>query len=112
MSSAVKREEGAGVRPDQFQRGYQIRLMAIVLTATFFSVMNSSMVNVALPTLMADFHIGIETSVWLYTGFTLPYAVSMPLLGQLGERIGTKKVFLGGIVVFMVASLLCSAAWR
>lgn len=111
MSSVPKAEEQVATQPDPAERGYRIRLMAIILTATFFSVMNSSMVNVALPTLMADFHIGIATSVWLYTGYTLPYAVSMPLLGQLGEREGPKRVFLVGVVIFMLASLLCSAAW-
>ncbi|MBV9280590.1 MAG: MFS transporter [Chloroflexi bacterium] len=93
------------------ENAYRTRLLAIILSATFFSVMNSNMVNTALPTLMADFHIGITTSIWLYTGYTLPYAVSMPLLGQLGERVGAKRVFLVGVVAFLASSLLCSAAW-
>jgi EmrB/QacA subfamily drug resistance transporter len=91
---------------------YRSRLLVVLLTATLFSVMNSSMVNVALPTLMRDFNIGLTSSVWLYTGYTLPYAVSMPLTGVLGERIGPKAVFLIGVGGFLVASLLCSVAWN
>jgi EmrB/QacA subfamily drug resistance transporter len=84
----------------------------VLLTATLFSVMNSSMVNVALPTLMRDFGIGLTSSVWLYTGYTLPYAVAMPLTGVLGERLGPKTVFLLGVGSFLAASLLCSMAWN
>src|SRR5436305_6199658 len=109
MSSTPSPREAPA--PDPGEHAYRIRLLAIVLTATFFSVMNSTMVNAALPTIMSSFDIGIETSIWLYTGYTLPYAVSMPLLGRLGDRVGAKRVFLVGLVGFMVASLLCSAAW-
>lgn len=109
--SSIPRRHDVPLPASEEDSGYGVRLLAVVLTATFFSVMNSNMVNVALPTLMSTFHIGIETSVWLYTGYTLPYAVSMPLLGQLGERVGAKRVFLVGVIAFMVASLLCSLAW-
>jgi EmrB/QacA subfamily drug resistance transporter len=91
---------------------YRTRLLVVLLTATLFSVMNSSMVNVALPTLMHDFGIGLTASVWLYTGYTLPYAVSMPLTGVLGERLGPKTVFIFGVGAFLLASLLCSLAWN
>jgi EmrB/QacA subfamily drug resistance transporter len=91
---------------------YRPRLLVVLLTATLFSVMNSSMVNVALPTLMRDFGVGLTASVWLYTGYTLPYAVSMPLTGVLGERLGPKPVFLMGVGGFLLASLLCSVAWN
>lgn len=91
---------------------YRIRLLVVLLTATLFSVMNSSMVNVALPTLMRDFGVGLTSSVWLYTGYTLPYAVAMPLTGVLGDRLGPKTVFLLGVGGFLAASVLCSVAWN
>jgi EmrB/QacA subfamily drug resistance transporter len=87
------------------------RLLAVILTATLFSVMNSTMVNVAIPSFMRDFHIGLAQSVWLYTGYVLPYAISQPLFGVLGEHLGAKRVFLYGTGAFLVTSLLCSAAW-
>lgn len=115
MSAAQRRE--APVRslpastPDRLSdEQYRTRLLVILLTATLFSVMNSSMVNVALPTLMRDFNVGLTSSVWLYTGYTLPYAVAMPLTGVLGERLGAKTVFLLGVGGFLLASLLCSVA--
>ncbi|HLJ67081.1 MAG TPA: DHA2 family efflux MFS transporter permease subunit [Chloroflexota bacterium] len=87
------------------------RLLAIILTATLFSVMNSTMVNVAIPSFMRDFHIGLAASVWLYTGYVLPYAISTPLFGVLGEHVGAKRVFIAGCVAFLITSLLCSTAW-
>lgn len=91
-------------------RPYQIRLLAVILTATLFSVMNSTMVNVALPSFMRDFHISLESSVWLYSGYVLLYAIAQPLFGVLGEHVGAKRVFLVGAVFFLLTSLLCSAA--
>jgi EmrB/QacA subfamily drug resistance transporter len=93
-------------------RAYGFRLLAIILTATLFSVMNSTMVNVAIPSFMRDFDIGLATSVWLYTGYVLPYAVTGPLFGVMGEHIGAKRVFLLGTAVFLFTSLLCSLAWN
>lgn len=103
----------SGARPDeeQAQQRYGFRLLGVVLTATLFSVMNSSMVNVAIPSFMRDFNIGLSTSVWLYTGFVLPYAIAQPLMGVLGEHVGVKRVFLVGAGFFLFASVLCSLAW-
>lgn len=91
--------------------GEGVRLLVVILTATLFSVMNSTMVNVAIPSFMRDFHIGLAASVWLYTGYVLPYAISQPLFGVLGEHVGARKVFLVGCGAFLVTSVLCSTAW-
>src|SRR5579875_3243732 len=101
-------EEGHG---DREQARYGTRLLVILLTATLFSVMNSTMVNVALPGFMREFGIDLSVSIWLYTGYVLPYAVAQPLMGVLGEHVGAKTVFLGGVAVFLATSLLCSTAW-
>lgn len=101
----------ASSREQAPSRSYGFRLLAIILTATLFSIMNSTMVNVAIPSLMRDFRIDLATSVWLYTGYVLPYAISQPLFGVLGEHVGAKTVFLFGTAAFLLTSLLCSAAW-
>lgn len=85
-------------------------ILPLVFTATFFSILNSSMVNVALPTIMRQFGVDLQYSVWLYTGYMLPYAVVMPISGSLGDMYGAKKVFLAGIAIFAAGSLLCSTA--
>lgn len=85
-------------------------ILPLVFTATAFSILNSSMVNVALPTIMNEFGVDFQYSTWLYTGYMLPYAIGMPIFGSLGDSYGSKLVFLGGIAVFSLGSLLCSTA--
>src|SRR5579859_6864947 len=94
------------------ERRYGNRLLAVLLTATLFSVMNGTMVYVAIPHFMRDLNIDLTASIWLYSGYVLPYSVAQPLLSTLGEHIGAKRVFLIGVGAFLVASLLCSIAWN
>jgi EmrB/QacA subfamily drug resistance transporter len=85
-------------------------IIGIVFTASFFSILNSGMVNVALPTIMNEFGVDFQYSTWLYSGYMLPYAVSMPIFGRLGDIYGQKKIFLLGVFIFTIGSLLCSMA--
>jgi len=84
--------------------------LALVFIGTFFSILNSSMVNVALPTLMTEFGIDIQHSTWLYTGYMLPYAIAMSIFGSLGDIYSAKRIFLLGVFIFALGSLACSTA--
>jgi EmrB/QacA subfamily drug resistance transporter len=84
--------------------------LALVFIGTFFSILNSSMVNVALPTLMIEFGIDIQSSTWLYTGYMLPYAIAMSIFGSLGDIYSAKRIFLLGVFIFAMGSLSCSIA--
>src|SRR5689334_13321743 len=80
MARAAQHVTGADEeRTRRDEERYGTRLLVILLTATLFSVMNSTMVNVALPRFMQDYHIDLSVSIWLYTGYVLPYAVAQPL---------------------------------
>ncbi len=85
-------------------------ILTIVFTATFLSILNTSMVNVALPTIMNEIGVDFQKSIWLSTGYMLIYAIAMPIFGSLGDMYGTKKVFLLGIFIFSFGSFLCSMA--
>jgi MFS family permease len=80
------------------------------LLATFLTVLNSSMVNIALPTLMVEFAIPIDQLTWVVTGYMLPYSIFMPMFGQLGDLYGRRKTFIAGIVIFLSGSVLASTA--
>ncbi len=82
----------------------------LVFIGTFFSILNSSMVNVALPTIMIEFGIDIQNSTWLYTGYMLPYAIAMAIFGSLGDLYSPKRIFLLGVFIFAIGSLSCSIA--
>ena len=82
--------------------------LVLVFIGTFLSILNSSMVNVALPTLMNEFGIDIQSSTWLYSGYMLPYAIAMSIFGSLGDIYGAKKIFLVGVFILAIGSLACS----
>lgn len=84
--------------------------LALIFTGTFLSILNSSMVNVALPTLMNDLGIDIQSSTLLYSGYMLPYAIGMSIFGSLGDIYGAKKIFLLGVLIFAIGSFSCSIA--
>src|SRR6201996_7609413 len=74
----------------------------------FFMIMvDSTIVAVANPTIMADLHTGYGTVVWLTSAYLLGYAVVLLVAGRLGDRFGTKNLYLAGLVVFTTASLWC-----
>lgn len=84
--------------------------LVLVFIGTFLSILNSSMVNVALPTLMNEFSIDIQSSTWLYSSYMLPYAIAMSIFGSLGDIYGAKGTFLVGVLIFAIGSLFCSIA--
>lgn len=77
----------------------------------FFMIMvDSTIVAIANPTIMADLHIGYDTVVWVTSAYLLGYAVVLLVAGRLGDRFGTKNLYLIGLAVFTVASVWCGLA--
>lgn len=76
----------------------------------FVNILDSTIVNVALPTLSAEFDVGTDSVQWVITGYLLSLAVWIPASGWIGDRIGTKRTFLFAIAVFTGASALCGTA--
>ncbi len=74
----------------------------------FFMIMvDSTIVAVANPTMMADLRIGYDTVVWVTSAYLLGYAVVLLVAGRLGDRYGPKNLYVIGLVVFTVASVWC-----
>jgi EmrB/QacA subfamily drug resistance transporter len=74
----------------------------------FFMIMvDSTIVAIANPTIMADLHIGYDSVVWVTSAYLLGYAVVLLVAGRLGDRYGPKNLYLIGLVVFTVASVWC-----
>jgi DHA2 family methylenomycin A resistance protein-like MFS transporter len=66
--------------------------------------------NVAVPSIQQDFGTGIAGLSWVIDGYTLAFASALLLAGGLGDRLGARRVFASGLVLFTVASLLCGVA--
>jgi len=86
-------------------------VMGIIMLGTIMAVLDSSIVNVALPHMMATFGVDREQIEWVATGFMMTSAVVMPLVGWLTNRISYKTLYLCGLLVFTAASAACAMAW-
>jgi EmrB/QacA subfamily drug resistance transporter len=84
-------------------------IVAIVyVSALFLDILDTTIVNVAIPALGRDLH--TENAEWVVLGYTLSLAVWIPTSGWLGDRFGTKRTFLFALMAFTSGSLLCGAA--
>ncbi|UZN04357.1 MDR family MFS transporter [Cellulomonas sp. S1-8] len=77
----------------------------------FFMIMvDTTIVNIAVPTLQAEFDASLVTVGWVNSAYLLTFAVLLLVTGRLGDRYGPRPVFVAGLVVFTLASLACGLA--
>jgi EmrB/QacA subfamily drug resistance transporter len=88
----------------------KVTVSVVFVLAMFMTIMDTTIVNTALPVLGRDFHVPAAHVDTVVVGFLVSLAVVIPASGWLGDRLGTKRVFLGALVVFTVASALCGLA--
>ena len=96
---------------DRDPRANRWSVLGIIMLGTFMAVLDSSIVNVALPHMMSTFGVDREQIEWVATGFMMTSAVVMPLVGWLTHRISYKALYLGSLTVFTLASAACAMAW-
>src|SRR5262245_64758161 len=75
-----------------------------VVLAALMQVIDSSIVNVALPDMMGNLGASLDEIAWVTTGYILASVIVIPLTGWLGQLFGRKRYFVGSIVLFTVAS--------
>lgn len=95
-----------------FPPGYKWTVMAIIMIGTMMATLDSSIVNVSIPKIMADFGVNVDDIEWTLTGYMLAFATLMPLTGWLRDRIGYKNIYIGALFLFTLGSLLCGMAWN
>ncbi|HEX7095473.1 MAG TPA: DHA2 family efflux MFS transporter permease subunit [Acidimicrobiales bacterium] len=83
--------------------------LGVVLVSTLMVVLDTTIVNVALPEIRDSLRAG-DGVEWIVTAYLLAVAVSQPATGWLADRLGRKRVFVGSLVCFTLASLLCALA--
>jgi EmrB/QacA subfamily drug resistance transporter len=81
-----------------------------VLIGTFMLLLDVTIVNVALPKIQADLHSSLSDLQWVVDAYSLTLAALLLLAGSLADRYGRRRVFLGGLIVFSLASLTCGLA--
>lgn len=82
----------------------------VLLIAAFMELMDVTMANVAIPSIQADLGASNEQIQWVVAGYAVAFAVGLMTGGRLGDIYGRKRMFLIGLVSFMVTSLLCGLA--
>ncbi|KPB31981.1 Drug resistance transporter [Pseudomonas savastanoi pv. phaseolicola] len=75
--------------------------------ATFMQVLDTTIANVALPTIAGNLGVSSEQSTWVITSFAVSNAIALPLTGWLSRRFGEVKLFLWATILFVMASFLC-----
>ena len=89
---------------------YRTQVMVVYVLAVFMTVMDGTMVNVALPTLAEEFDVPSTDIEWVAVGYLLSLAAMIPVAGWLADRFGSKRVFITALVGFVAISLACGAA--
>ena len=88
----------------------KISVSIVYVAAIFMSIMDSTVVNVALPSIARDLHASSASIDAIVVGYLVSLAVVIPASGWLGDRFGTKRVFLSALALFSLASALCGLA--
>jgi EmrB/QacA subfamily drug resistance transporter len=85
--------------------------LAVLVAGMFMSVLDISIVNVAIPTIQNDFGATTDDVQWVVTGYTLALGVVVPVTAWLGDRFGLSRVYNLALLAFAAGSALCGLAW-
>src|ERR1017187_1805426 len=84
--------------------------LIVVCLAMLMNALDSSIVNVALPSIQHDLHFSQSSLTWVIDAYLITFGSFLLMAGRLGDLVGRKRVFLGGIVLFTASSALCGLA--
>ena len=87
------------------------RLAVVVVLGSIMSILDTTIVNVAIPTLAKDFRAPLSQVQWVSTGYLLALAMTIPLTGWAVERFGAKRMWIASLALFLLGSALSGAAW-
>src|SRR3954451_4469530 len=88
-----------------------LRLASVVVLGTIMSILDTTIVNVAIETLGRQLHSSLSSIQWVATGYLLALATVIPLTGWAMERFGGKRMWMISVTLFLVGSTLCGLAW-
>jgi len=85
-------------------------VLVLICLAQFMVVLDATITNVALPSIQADLHMTESNLQWVVNAYALLFGGFLLLGGRAGDLIGRKRIFLAGVALFTIASLLCGLA--
>src|SRR6266581_1271542 len=110
MTNILTRDARAGLLAGRERPVRPGLVLAVVLIGQFMAVLDASIVNVAAPSIHAVLHASGASLQLVVAGYTITYAVLLVTGARLGDILGHRRVFLGGLVLFTLASLGCGLA--
>lgn len=84
---------------------YKWKVLGVVVFGIFMIILDTTVVNVAFPTLRDEFHASLSTSQWIVSLYVLALGITTPLAGYLSDRFGSKRMYLTGLALFAAGSL-------
>jgi EmrB/QacA subfamily drug resistance transporter len=104
--------ESTGPRPTTTAQADRARWLALIVLCVgmLMIVLDVTIVNVALPSIQDDLGFSQSNLAWVVNAYLIPFGGLLLLAGRLGDLIGQRRVFLAGLAVFTLASLLCAVA--
>ncbi len=95
------------VAPSEKGLAYKWKVLWSVIFGLFLVILDQTVVNVAFPTLRNEFNAPLDDTQWVLSIYVMAMGISTPLAGFLGDRFGMKRIYILGISLFVVSSLLC-----
>jgi EmrB/QacA subfamily drug resistance transporter len=88
------------------------RLAVVVVLGAFMSILDTTIVNVALETLSRDLDAPLDDVQWVATAYLLALAAVIPVTAWAARRVGSRKLYIWSLVLFTAGSALCGLAWN
>src|ERR1700710_36683 len=85
--------------------------VAAIFTALTMASLDTAIANIALPVIAANLHVSPADVVWVVNVYQIALVATLLPLGALGEIVGHERIYIGGVVLFTLASLGCALAW-
>lgn len=85
--------------------------LTALLASVALATLDTAIVNTALPTIADDLHASAAASIWVVTTYQLAMVAMLLPLASLGDIVGHRRVYLGGLMLFVASSLACGVAW-
>src|ERR671936_1468838 len=107
MTQKIFAEQSVGSQPDR----RRWLALAVIVAAQFMVVLDVAIVNVALPSIRTDLHFSQESLQWVVTAYSIMFGGVLLLGGRMADLLGRRRLFMAGLVLFTISSLLDGLAW-
>ncbi len=95
--------------PELESRNYPLMIIG-VMAASLLQILDTTIANVALPHMQSSLGATVDTITWVLTSYIIASAVALPMTGWLADRIGARRLFIGSVAGFILASVMCGFA--